>query len=60
MHLFSLVRREFIAAFYWFAFLNDSKTTPGAKRGNPSKVTENESIAVSHETGGENVVSVEC
>lgn len=46
MHLFSLVRREFIVAFYWFAFLNDFKTTPGAKCGNPSKITENESTAV--------------
>ena len=42
MHLFSLVRREFIVAFYWLAFLNDFKTTPGAEHGNPNSVTENE------------------
>lgn len=48
MHLFSLVRREFIVVFYWLAFLNDLKTTPGAKYGNLSSVTENESTAVFH------------
>ena len=53
MHLFSLVRREFLAAFYWFAFLNDFKTAPGAECGNPNSVTENEATAVSRWQRGE-------
>ena len=53
MHLFSLVRREFIAAFYWLAFLNDFKTAPGAECGNLNSVTENEATAVSRWEQGE-------